>query len=71
MVSLDDKETAFNWDFFYRSPNQVHNYLSLSKEVEACLHLIDVSTFSKDNHIELVMDGEKSRAVAFIQSDFS
>ncbi len=69
VVCLDEKDTTFNWDFFYRSANHVRDYLKVSDEVEACLHLIEVNSFAKDCHLELVMDGDQGQAVAYIKSD--
>lgn len=66
---LDDKEVLFNRDFFYSTPNRVRRFLPSGKGLEKTLRLIAVKDFRPKHHIDLVMDGQKGRAVAYLVPD--
>jgi hypothetical protein len=68
-VPLDQKETIFNQDFFYKMPNKLQGLVDVSSEVAGCLRLIDVASYRPGHHLELIMDGEKGEAMAFIAPD--
>jgi hypothetical protein len=70
-VSLDQKDTIFNRDFFYKAPNSSGKFLQLEAEQENCLRLIDVTEYRPGHHLELVMDDEKGQAVAYLAPDKS
>ena len=68
-VFLDDKEVLFNEDFFYHTPNRLLKFISVDKRLQKTLRLIDVRDFRPGHHIDLVMDGQKGRAVAYLVPD--
>jgi hypothetical protein len=71
-VFLDDKEAVFNRDFFYDSENCLEQFLKLepSQAQHGCsLRIIDVAAYRPGYHLDLVMDDEKSKAVAFFTLD--
>lgn len=66
-VFLDDKDTRFNRDFFYATPNRLEEFISVENpRVLAALRLIAVHDYLPDHHMDLIMDANKSRAVAFL-----
>lgn len=69
-VFLDDKNAVFNRDFFYSTPNRLEEFISIDKpHILSALHLIAVHDYRPDQHLDLVMDSQKSRAVAFLAKD--
>jgi len=65
-VFLDDKDIIFNRDFFYTSPNQLTNWLPEAAGLEDCLRLIRVADYRHNSHLDLIMDDEKSQAIAML-----
>jgi hypothetical protein len=68
-VFLDDKEVLFNHDFFYKTPNKVLKFISVDKRLTRTLRLLTVKDFRPGHHVDLVMDGQKGRAVAYLVPD--
>jgi hypothetical protein len=68
-IYLDDEDVDFNRDFFYRTPNSLNNFMRESNHYSQCLRLIKVSSYRPHYHLELVMDDEQGRAVAFLEPD--
>jgi len=68
-VFLDDKEVLFNHEFFYNTPNKVLKFITIDKRLTRTLRLLAVKDFRPGHHIDLVMDGQKGRAVAYLVSD--
>jgi pyruvate,water dikinase len=68
-VYLDDEEVAFNRDFFYHTPNLLGKFLPEAASLADCLRLIEVSSFRAGCHLDLIMDDEKSQAVALLVPD--
>lgn len=66
-VFLDDDSTIFNADFFYTTPNRLEEFISVDNpRVLASLRLIAVNDYRPYHHMDLIMDANKSRAVAFL-----
>lgn len=66
-VFLDEEGTIFKRDFFYNTPNRLSEFISLENpRVIAALKLIAVSDYRPNMHMNLIMDANKSRAVAFL-----
>jgi hypothetical protein len=70
-IYLEDENVEFSRKFFYESPNQLSGYLPERQDLEKYLRLIDVRTFRPYHTVNLIMDDEKSRAVAFLVPDAS
>lgn len=69
-IYLDDDDVFFNRDFFYNSPNCLSDFLpEEAAALESCLHLIRVSDYRPASHLELVMDGNRSEAIAYLSPD--
>jgi hypothetical protein len=68
-VYLDDVDVTFNRDFFYRTSNQLRAFLPEAADLESSLRVIAVSDYRPAWHLELIMDDEKSRAVALLVAD--
>ena len=68
-VFLDDKDVLFNHDFFYKTPNKVLKFISIDKRLTRSLRLLAVKDFRPRHHMDLVMDGQKGRAVAYLVPD--
>lgn len=68
-VPIDRAGTIFNRDFFYETPNKLAGLVEASESIASCLRLIDVASYRPGHHLELIMDGEKGEAVAFLSPD--
>lgn len=68
-VFLDDRDVFFNQDFFYETPNKVLKFISIDKRLTRALRLLAVKDYRPGHHMDLVMDGQKGRAVAYLAPD--
>lgn len=68
-VHLDDKDAVFNREFFYATPNRLKVWLPEAKGMEATLRLIAVEDFEHGAVIELIMDSEAGKALAFLSQE--
>ena len=59
-------EDVFNDDFFNNTPNRLDEWLSSEEQLSTCLRLIRVQDHRENHHLELVMDGDNGRALAFL-----
>ncbi|WKZ36777.1 MAG: PEP/pyruvate-binding domain-containing protein [Anaerolineales bacterium] len=70
VVFLDDKDAIFNREIFHDTPNRIEEFISVdNRQVLSALRLIAVQDYRQNHHIDLVMDSQKSRAVAFLVED--
>lgn len=66
-VFLDEEGTIFQRDFFYNTPNRLSEFISIENpRVVAALKLIAVADYRPNARMDLIMDANKSRAVAFL-----
>lgn len=68
-IYLEDEGAVFNHEFFYQTPNSLDEFMSVDGDCGMCLRLIRVSDFRPAHHLELVMDAETGRSVAFLEPD--
>ncbi|HVN56007.1 MAG TPA: PEP/pyruvate-binding domain-containing protein [Anaerolineaceae bacterium] len=68
-VCLDHADTIFNRDFFYQTPNVAADFLPDGCSAPACVRLLNVADFHPGDHLDLIMDDEQSRAVAYLAPD--
>lgn len=68
-IYLDDEDVIFQREFFYDTPNIVSDFLPEHEESSELLRLIEVSSYRAGHHLEIVMDDEEGRAVAFLVPD--
>lgn len=59
-------EDEFNRAFFYDTPNRLSEWISVEPVLFNRLRLIKVDDFKSNHHLELVMNGEEGRALAFL-----
>ncbi len=66
-VFLDDRNTVFKREFFYNTPSHLNEFVSVDNlRVIDALRLIAVSDYRPNHHLDLIMDANKSYAVAFL-----
>jgi hypothetical protein len=68
-IPIDRPGTVFNRSFFYETSSKLQGLAESTEAVAGCVHLIDVASFLPGHHVELIMDGEKGEAVAFLSPD--
>lgn len=68
-VPVDDQGCSFCRAFFYGASNALTSGDGIDPAVESTLRLLDVAEYRPGHHIELVMDSDHSRAVAFLALD--
>ena len=59
-------EDDFNRAFFFETPNRRNEWIKAEPALFSNLRLIKVSDYLPEHHIELVMNGEEGRALAFL-----
>jgi hypothetical protein len=60
-------EDNFNRDFFYKTPNRLAEWIDVEPALFDRLRLIKVGDFKANHHLELVMNGEEERALAYLE----
>ncbi len=68
-IYLGENGAAFNRKFFYDTPNRIREFVEVEASLEACLRVIDVADFHPGCHLDLLMDDERSQAIAFCVPD--
>ena len=68
-IVLDDPQTIFQRDFFDGSPNHLTGVYLGGRLMESALRLIRVADFRKSHYMRIVMNDEKSLAVAFLEKE--
>ena len=66
---LGDPGTVFNRDFFYITPSSLVKFGLTDNKLPDCLRLIDVTDFRPKHHLELVMDDDQGRSVAYLEHE--
>ncbi|MBI3153446.1 MAG: hypothetical protein HYZ21_15040, partial [Chloroflexi bacterium] len=60
-------DSIFNRDFFYATPNHLEEFVPVENpRILNSLRLIAVKDYRPNHHMDLMMDANKSRAVAFL-----
>lgn len=67
-LALLDPEAEFNRGFFEASENSLARLLPEASAWESLIRVIDIPAVSDGAHLELVMDGEAGKAMAFLTS---
>jgi len=68
-VTVDDPQSVFSNNFFYNLPNRLLEWMLVNETMQSCLWLIRVADYRPGCHLRLVMNDEKSLAVAFVEKD--
>ncbi len=66
-LCLDDADAILNQDFCYLTPNCLNQFGDFDATIEACLRLIRVQDYRPASHLELVMDDDAGKSVAFLE----
>ncbi|MFC2064801.1 PEP/pyruvate-binding domain-containing protein [Chloroflexota bacterium] len=66
-IYLDDEDMVFHHDFFYQTPNHLEDFVGADADLKKSLRLIKVSDFRKKSHLNLVMNDDIGKAVAFLE----
>ena len=67
-INLDDQDTVFNQDFFYKTPNHLSDFIRSDEGLQNALRLIKVEDFSPGRSITLIMNDDVGKALAFLQT---
>jgi hypothetical protein len=59
-------EDRFNREFFYDTPNRLAEWIEVKPSLFDRLRLINVEDYLPDHHLELIMNGQEERALAFL-----
>jgi hypothetical protein len=65
-ISIDDPESVFNHDFFYNTPNALHDWLRGDDKLCEYLRLIEVNAYRPGYSLSLTMNDEKGLAIAYL-----
>ena len=68
-IYLEDPEVQFNQSFFYDTPNQLTEFLPEAADCSGSVRLIEVASFRPGYHLELIMDDDKGKALAYLVPD--
>ena len=68
-IYLDDPDVQLNRAFFYDTPNQLEEILPENADCAETIRVVEVASYRPDCHLELVMDDEKGKAVAYLVPD--
>jgi hypothetical protein len=68
-VHLDDADAIFNRAFFYDAPNHLTTWVPELDGLQNTLRLIHVDDVARGHSMELIMDSEAGRAVAFLKEE--
>jgi hypothetical protein len=68
---LDDSDAVFNREFFYGTPNRLKEYSPKDASLSNTVRLIEVSSFRPGHCLDLIMDSDQGRAVAFLVPEHS
>lgn len=68
-IYFEDEDVLFQHDFFYNTPNRLADVLPKDAAFGEALRLIEVAAFRPNCHIDLIMDDEQGKAVAFLSAD--
>jgi sporulation-control protein spo0M len=68
-IYLEDPEVQFNHPFFYTTWNMLAEFLPEAGEYSETVRLIEVASYRPGHHLELVMDDDKGKALAYLVPD--
>jgi len=65
-IYLNDKDVIFNRKFFYDPPNHTQEFYPGGAPLKDCLRLIYIEDYLMGHCLEIAMDDEQNRAVAYL-----
>jgi len=63
----DEEGNLFNEEFFQKSPNALLHFLPDCTRIERCVRVIDLEEVAPGCELNVVMDGDKDRALGYIR----
>ncbi len=66
-INLDDRDSSFERDFFYQTPNHLQEFLPSETTLLEALRVIKVQDFRPGHSLSLVMNDLQRKAVAFLR----
>ena len=63
----DENESIFNEKFFYETPNSLSQFVDDSEKYQDVVRLINVEHFKRNGKLQIYMDGENGKALAFVK----
>ena len=69
-IMMDEPDSYFNHEFFYDTPNRLEEWLTVDEKIKNCLRLIRVIDYRPNHFIQIIMNDEKSSAMAFLHSEY-
>jgi len=70
-IYLDHEDVFFAEKFFYKTPNRLLEFLPEAENLTDAIRLIKVDDYRKGHTIELIMNGEISKAVALLEKEIA
>jgi hypothetical protein len=68
-LSLDDPSTEFNRSFFLESENMLTTLMPETDPWTEIVRIIDIPRVTDGKRLDLVMDGDEGKAIAYLNSD--
>jgi len=65
-IQLNAERTTFNREFFEQTPNRLTELVKTSETLSEALRLVEVADYRPDHHMEVYLDGDRSRAIAYL-----
>lgn len=67
-IAVDDPHTLFNQAFFLNNKNSLDEFLPEASKWADIVRVIDIPSTSSGRRLELVMNGEEGRAIAYLKA---
>jgi len=68
-IYLDDPQNIFQKAFFYHCPNRLEKFISADETLKSRLRLMKVSNYRRNRHLKIIMNGEQSYAVGYLEKN--
>ena len=68
-VNLDDRDSIFSQDFFYKTPNRLADFIPADEPLLRSLRLLKVEDYRPGHGLWLVMNDEAGKAVAYLREE--
>jgi hypothetical protein len=68
-ADLDREDTIFMPEFFFGAENALARHVHEDESLQGVVRLIDVAAYRPGHHLELMMDAEEGRTLAYVAPD--
>ena len=69
VINFDDQDLVFNRDFFTDARNTLSRWVDVDPRVADCLQVIEVAEARPGHHLELIMDDQENKSLAYLVRD--